>query len=134
GLILLLSAKGFECDQISDFKGLNQRNPVLAGVMLLSMFSLAGIPPLAGFYAKLAVLQALVHAGYIGIAVVAVLCSLVGAFYYLRVVKVVYFDEPEGEMQPVSMGVVPSGLLSLNGLLLLVLGVLPGGLMALCIQ
>ncbi len=134
GLILLLSAKGFECDQINDLKGLNQRNPVLAGVMLLSMFSLAGIPPLAGFYAKLAVLQALIHAGYVWIAVVAVMFSLVGAFYYLRVVKVVYFDDPEGEVQPLAMGVVPSGLLSINGLLLLVLGVLPGGLMALCIQ
>lgn len=134
GLILLLSAKGFECDQISDLKGLNQRNPLLAGVVLLSMFSLAGIPPLAGFYAKLAVLQALVQGGYVWVAVVAVLFSLIGAFYYLRVVKVVYFDEPEGELRPLPMGIVPNSVLSLNGLLLLLLGILPGGLMALCVQ
>lgn len=134
GLILALSHKGFECDQISDLKGLNQRNPILAAVVLLSMFSLAGIPPLAGFYAKLAVLQALINGGYIWIAVVAVAFSLIGAFYYLRVVKVVYFDEPEGEPRKLSGGAFSNGLLSINGLLLLVLGILPGGLMALCIQ
>src|SRR5690606_28226037 len=98
GLILLLSRSGFECEELSDLKGLNRRNPLLAGVLLLSMFSLAGIPPLAGFYAKLAVLQALIGAGHIAIAVVAVVCSLIGAFYYLRVVKLAYFDEPEGEV------------------------------------
>lgn len=134
GLILLLSRKGFECENISDLKGLNRRNPVLAGVLLLSMFSLAGIPPLAGFYAKLAVLQALVGAGHVAMAVVAVLFSLVGAFYYLRVVKMAYFDEPEGETAPVAGGVLPHGLMSLNGLALIVLGVLPGGLMALCVH
>lgn len=134
GLILLLSRKGFECEQISDLKGLNRRNPVLAGVLLLSMFSLAGIPPLAGFYAKLAVLQALVGAGHIALAVAAVMFSLVGAFYYLRVVKMAYFDEPEGEAVPLASGVLPHGLMSVNGLALIVLGVLPGGLMALCVR
>src|SRR5690606_28461700 len=97
GLILLLSCKGFECETLNDLKGLNRRNPVLAGILLLSMFSLAGIPPLAGFYAKLVVLQALISAGYVWVAVVAVIFSLIGAFYYLRVVKMAYFDEPEGE-------------------------------------
>ena len=134
GLILLLSRKGFECEEIADLKGLNQRNPVLAGVLLLSMFSLAGIPPLAGFYAKLSVLQALVGAGYLWIAVVAVMFSLIGAFYYLRVVKMAYFDEPEGEVAAAPTGIVPNGIMSLNGLLIIGLGILPGGLMALCVR
>ena len=134
GLILLLSRKGFDCERISDLKGLNQRSPVLAGVLLVSMFSLTGIPPMVGFYAKLAVLQALVGAGYVSIAVVAVLFSLVGAFYYLRIVKMAYFDEPEGEVLSAPSGVLPNGLMSLNGLAILALGILPGGLMALCVR
>lgn len=134
GLILLLSRRGFECEEIADLKGLNRRNPVLAGVLLVSMFSLAGIPPMAGFYAKLAVLQALVGAGYVSIAVIAVMFSLVGAFYYLRVVKMAYFDEPEGEATVINNGVITSSLMSVNGLLIIGLGVLPGGLMALCIR
>jgi len=137
GLILILSRKGFECEDISDLKGLNQRSPLLAAVVLLSMFSLAGIPPLAGFYAKLAVLQALVQAGWLWVAVVAVLFSLIGAFYYLRVVKVVYFDAPEREgvaAAAETCSCLTTGVLSLNGLLLLALGILPGGLMALCIN
>lgn len=134
GLIMLLSRKGFECEEISDLKGLNRRNPILAAVLMLSMFSLAGIPPLAGFYAKLAVLQALVGAGYVAVAVIAVIFSLVGAFYYLRVVKMAYFDEPEGVAAPISNGVITSGLMSVNGLLIIALGVLPGGLMTLCVQ
>ncbi|MGB6105749.1 MAG: NADH-quinone oxidoreductase subunit NuoN [Pusillimonas sp.] len=134
GLIMLLSRRGFECEEIADLKGLNRRNPILAAMLLLSMFSLAGIPPLAGFYAKLAVLQALVGAGHVAVAVVAVLFSLIGAFYYLRVVKMAYFDEPEGEAAPINHGVITSGLMSVNGLLIIVLGVLPGGLMALCVR
>lgn len=134
GLIMLLSRAGFECEEISDLKGLNRRNPLLAGILMLSMFSLAGIPPLAGFYAKLAVLQALVGAGYLWVAVVAVVFSLIGAFYYLRVVKVAYFDEPEGAVHPIQGGALAQGVMSLNGLLIIVLGVLPGGLMALCVQ
>lgn len=134
GLIMLLSRKGFECQKISDLKGLNRRNPVLAGVLLLAMFSLAGIPPLAGFYAKLVVLQALVGAGHVAWAVVAVMFSLIGCFYYLRVVKMAYFDEPEGDPAPIVSGAVPQGLMSINGLALLVLGVLPGGLLALCVH
>lgn len=134
GLILLLSRKGFESEEISDLKGLNRRNPVLAGVLLLSMFSLAGIPPLAGFYSKLSVLQVLVGAGHVAVAVAAVMFSLIGAFFYLRVIKVAYFEEPEGEAPPGRIGLVPNGLMSLNGLLLIVLGILPGGLMALCVK
>ncbi|MGE4125398.1 MAG: NADH-quinone oxidoreductase subunit NuoN [Pusillimonas sp.] len=134
GVILVLSRRGFECEEISDLKGLNKRNPVLAGVLLLTMFSLAGIPPLAGFYAKLSVLQALVGAGLLWLAVVAVIFSLIGAFYYLRVVKVAYFDEPEGQVQPLESGALSGGLMSLNGLALIGLGILPGGLMAWCIS
>ncbi|MCI1192900.1 NADH-quinone oxidoreductase subunit NuoN [Calidifontimicrobium sp. SYSU G02091] len=135
GLVMLLARQGHECDQIADFAGLARRSPWLAGVMTVFMFSLAGIPPTVGFYAKLAVLQALVttaSTGYIVLAVVAVLLSLVGAFYYLRVVKVMYFDEP-ADAAPVTW--VPHGagaLLAVNGAAVLVLGLLPGGLMALC--
>ncbi|MFT0850639.1 NADH-quinone oxidoreductase subunit NuoN [Achromobacter sp. F4_2707] len=134
GMIMLLSHRGFECENISDLKGLNRRSPLMAGLLMLSMFSLAGIPPLAGFYAKLAVLQAVIGAGYIWLAVFAVVMSLIGAFYYLRVVKVAYFDEPEGETAPIDTGVLTNGLMTVNGLLVLVLGILPGGLMATCVS
>src|SRR5690606_35593880 len=133
GLIMLLSHRGFECENISDLAGLNRRNPVMAAMLMLSMFSLAGIPPLAGFYAKLAVLQAVSGAGYIWLAVFAVVMSLIGAFYYLRVVKVAYFDEPEGEVGALDNGVLTNGLMTVNGLLVILLGILPGGLMALCV-
>ena len=136
GLILVLSRKGFECEQITDLKGLNQRHPLLAFFLLLSMFSLAGIPPLVGFYAKLSILEALIHAGHIGLAVYAVIMSLIGAFYYIRVVKVAYFDEPEGEVegQAASMGLITKWVLGVNGLLLIVLGILPNGLLELSIK
>jgi len=136
GLILVLSRKGFECEQIADLKGLNQRHPLLAFFLLLSMFSLAGIPPLVGFYAKLSILEALIHAGHIGLAVYAVIMSLIGAFYYIRVVKVAYFDEPEGEVegQAASMGLITKWVLGVNGLLLIVLGILPNGLLELSIK
>src|SRR5690554_5398563 len=119
GMIMLLSRRGFECENIADLKGLNRRNPIMAAMLMLAMFSLAGIPPLAGFYAKLAVLQALVGADHVAVAVVAVLFSLIGAFYYLRVVKMAYFDEPVGDHEPVNNGAITSGLMSLNGLLIL---------------
>ncbi|SEI83332.1 MULTISPECIES: NADH-quinone oxidoreductase subunit NuoN [unclassified Achromobacter] len=134
GIVLLLSRQGFECEHIDDLKGLNRRSPWHAAIVLLLMFSLAGIPPLVGFYAKLAVLQALVSAGHISLAVVAVLFSLIGAFYYLRVVKVVYFDEPAADAAPMVATAGQRGVLSINGALILVLGLLPGGLMALCVQ
>jgi len=135
GLILLLSRKGFECEQIRDLQGLNRRSPLLSGILLLSMFSLAGIPPLPGFYAKLYVLQALLAADHLWIAVVAVLFSLIGAFYYLRVVKTAYFDESQEAAQPLAAGgKAAAGVMVLNGLAILALGLLPGGLMTLCIQ
>ena len=134
GVILLLAREGFESEEISDLAGLNQRSPLYAGVMAVCLFSMAGIPPLVGFYAKLAVLQALVASGqvlHIALAVFAVMMSLIGAFYYLRVVKVMYFDAPltaTSVSAPLDVRVV----LTINGALVLVLGLLPGGLMALC--
>ena len=136
GLIMYLSQAGFESDEIADYAGLAKRSPWLAGVMSIFMFSLAGLPPMVGFYAKLAILQALVTtnvASYVVLAVVAVLLSLVGAFYYLRVVKVMYFDEPAAgaSVRPGQGGGV-GALLALNGAAVLVFGLLPGGLMAMC--
>jgi NADH-quinone oxidoreductase subunit N len=136
GIILLLAREGFESEEIADFAGLNQRSPLYAGVMAVCLFSLAGIPPLVGFYAKLAVLQALIVSGspfYIGLAVFAVLMSLVAAYYYIRVVKVMYFDAPitaTTVAAPADVRIV----LTLNGALVLGLGILPGGLMTLCAQ
>ncbi len=131
GMLLYLSQKGFECESLEDLKGLNRRNPWYAFVMLVLMFSLAGVPPTAGFYAKFSVLSATVTAGQVGLAVVAVLFSLIGAFYYLRIVKLMYFDEPRDAApapgQP-DMGV----LLSINGMAMLALGLLPQPLMGLC--
>jgi NADH-quinone oxidoreductase subunit N len=136
GVILLLAREGFESEEIADFAGLNQRSPLYAGIMAVCMFSLAGIPPLVGFYAKLSVLQALISSGlslYIGVAVFAVLMSLVGAFYYLRVVKVMYFDEPI-TASTVSAPLEVRAVLVLNGALVVLLGLLPSGLMTLCLQ
>lgn len=136
GVIMLLSREGFESEEISDLAGLNERSPLYAAVMAICLFSLAGIPPMVGFYAKLSVLQALIASGQsfsIGLAIFAVMMSLVGAFYYLRVVKVMYFDAPtssEGITAPMDVRAV----LSINGGLVLLLGLVPGGLMALCAQ
>jgi NADH-quinone oxidoreductase subunit N len=136
GVILLLAREGFESEEIVDFAGLNQRSPLYAGVMAVCLFSLAGIPPLVGFYAKLAVLQSLIATGqepYIWLAVFAVIMSLIGSFYYLRVVKVMYFDAPV-TATTVSASTEVRVVLSINGLLVLLLGILPGGLMAVCAQ
>jgi NADH-quinone oxidoreductase subunit N len=136
GIILLLAREGFESEEISDLAGLNQRSPLYAGVMAICLFSLAGVPPLVGFYAKLAVLQALVASGqamYITLAVFAVVMSLIGSFYYLRVVKVMYFDPPI-TATTVSAPADVRLVLTLNGALVLILGILPGGLMTLCAQ
>ncbi|OWQ89274.1 NADH-quinone oxidoreductase subunit NuoN [Roseateles terrae] len=136
GLVMLLSRQGFESEQISDLAGLYKRSPWYALVMAIYMFSLTGIPPTAGFYGKLAVLQAMVTTGselYIWLAVIAVMLSLIGAFYYLRVVKVMFFDEPTdraGLTAPADARFV----MSINGLAVLVLGILPGGLLTLCSQ
>jgi NADH-quinone oxidoreductase subunit N len=134
GVILLLAREGFESEEITDFAGLNQRSPLYAAIMAICLFSLAGIPPMVGFYAKLSVLQALVASGqtlHIGLAVFAVMMSLIGAFYYLRVVKVMYFDEPI-TATTVSASADVRVVLSINGALVLILGLVPGGLMALC--
>ena len=134
GVIMLLSQEGFECETIDDLKGLNKRSPMLAGVLLVLMFSLAGIPPLVGFYAKLVVLQAVIQSGMIWLAIVAVLFSLIGAFYYLRVVKVVYFDEPSADRVIASTPGPAGTVLGINIGILLLLSLLPGGLMSACIQ
>ena len=131
GMILLLSRAGFEAENLDDFRGLNQRSPWYAFVMLLLMFSMAGVPPAVGFYAKLSVLSAVIEAGYLWLAVVAVLFSLIGAFYYLRVVKLMYFDEPL-DRSPIAPRAGMRWLLSMNGIAMLALGILPGGLMAVC--
>jgi NADH-quinone oxidoreductase subunit N len=131
GMLLFLSRKGFECENLEDLKGLNRRNPWFAFIMLLIMFSLAGVPPTAGFYAKLVVLSAAVNAGQVWLAVVAVAFSVIGAFYYLRVVKLMYFDEP-ADASPVPGHRDMRVLLSLNGLALLAFGILPEPLMSLC--
>ncbi len=136
GMIMLLSRAGHEAERIDDFRGLARRSPWFAGVMAVFMFSLAGIPPTVGFYAKLAVLQSLVTTnvgGYIWLAVAAVLLSLLGAYYYLRVVKVMYFDEPV-DAAPIQGDRDVRVMLSLNGAAVLLLGILPGGLMQLCAQ
>jgi NADH-quinone oxidoreductase subunit N len=132
GMLLYLSRAGFECENLDDLRGLNRISPWYAFIMLLLMFSLAGIPPTAGFYAKLAVLSAAVNAGQIWLAVAAVILSLIGAFYYLRVVKLMYFDEPK-ETTPVTGGAGFRFALSTNGLALLVFGILPQPLMAMCL-
>ncbi|WP_292981248.1 NADH-quinone oxidoreductase subunit NuoN [Nitrosomonas sp.] len=133
GVILLISREGFEADKISDFKGLNQRSPWLAFMMLLVMFSMAGIPPMIGFYAKLSVLQAALEAGYIWLVVVAVVLSLIGAFYYLRIIKFMYFDIPE-EVQPILFRPDVKVLISLNGLAIVLLGMFPQMLMGLSLS
>lgn len=134
GVIMLMSREGFECETIEDLKGLNRQSPLLAGVLLVIMFSLAGIPPLVGFYAKLMVLQAVIQSGMVWLAVLAVLFSLIGAFYYLRVVKVMYFDEPAAERAVHGVASVPASMLTVNVALILFLGILPGGLMDMCIN
>ena len=128
GMILLLSRQGFEAENLDDLKGLNQRSPWNAFLMLVVMFSMAGVPPTLGFYAKFTVLQAALEAGFVGLVVFAVLMAVVGAFYYLRVVKLMYFDEPQ-DNSPI---IAPTGMrvmLSVNALGLLALGLMPQFLM-----
>jgi NADH-quinone oxidoreductase subunit N len=136
GIIILLSRAGFEAEQITDFRGLNERNPWLAFLMLLFMMSLAGIPFLVGFYAKLAVLQAAISAGLVWLAVLAVVFAVVGAFYYLRVVKFVYFDKPDPASPHQSAFTVEAldtrVVISANGLLVIALGIYPTALMSWC--
>jgi len=131
GMIMLLSRTGFEADQLEDFKGLNERSPWFAFVMLVVMFSMAGVPPTVGFYAKLAVLQAVIDVGMVWLAVFAVLFSVVGAFYYLRVVKFMYFDRADDDT-PLAANTDMRAAMSVNGLIVLALGIYPSALMTLC--
>lgn len=131
GMILLLSRKGHEAEKLDDLKGLNKRSPWVAFLMLITMFSMAGVPPTIGFYAKFTVLQAALQAGFIWVVVFAVLMAAIGAFYYLRIIKLMYFDEPKDTAAidaPLDMRLI----LSLNAFALLLLGLMPQGLMALC--
>jgi len=131
GMIMLLSRAGFEADQLEDFKGLNERSPWFAFVMLVVMFSMAGVPPTVGFYAKLAVLQAVIDVGMVWLAVFAVLFSVVGAFYYLRIVKFMYFDRADDDT-PLAANTDMRAVMSVNGLIVLALGIYPSALMTLC--
>ncbi|WVH09597.1 MAG: NADH-ubiquinone oxidoreductase chain N [Fluviibacter phosphoraccumulans EoVTN8] len=131
GEIILLSCADFEADRIDDFKGLNKRNPWFAAVMMMIMFSMAGVPFFIGFFAKFSILQAVVASGQIGLAIYAVLMSLIGAFYYLRIVKVMYFDEPIDE-SPIEAPTDMRVLLSINGLAIALFGLFPQTIMSLC--
>jgi NADH-quinone oxidoreductase subunit N len=133
GLLMLLSKKGYDCETIDSLKGLNKKHPWFAFMGLVMMFSLAGIPPTVGFAAKLSVLEALVDAEYTALAIIAVMASLVGAFYYLRVVKVMYFDAPLREHE-ITGSSISRGILGINSIAILVLGIFPGALMALCLD
>jgi NADH-quinone oxidoreductase subunit N len=134
GSIIMLSRQGFEADQIDDFKGLSKRNPWQALLVMLVMASLAGVPPLLGFWAKLAVLSAAVNGGMVWLAIVGVLCSVIGAFYYLRVVKVMWFDEPVGEAQPPRPGHALPVVFGINAFGLLALGLYWNPIMAWCLK
>ena len=131
GMILLLSRKGFEADKLDDLKGLNQRSPWFAFMMLITMFSMAGVPPTIGFYAKFAVLQAALQAGLLWLVVFAVLMAVIGAFYYLRIVKLMYFDEPK-DRKAIDAPIEMKLMLSLNAFGLLLLGLFPQRLMDIC--
>jgi NADH-quinone oxidoreductase subunit N len=133
GMLLYCSRAGFDCELLDDMKGLARRSPWFAFVMMVLMLSLAGLPPTAGFYAKLAVLQSAVAAGQVWLAVAAVVFSLIGAFYYLRIVKLMYFDEPKDTSAVAQDSGAFRVLLSANGIALLVFGILPQPLMSLCL-
>ncbi|HMT03167.1 MAG TPA: NADH-quinone oxidoreductase subunit NuoN [Burkholderiales bacterium] len=136
GVLLLLSHDDYECEKIEDLKGLGSSHPVYAGILMLTMFSLAGIPPFVGFYAKFKILESLISLGYIKTSIYIVIMSLIGAFYYIRIVKFMYFDVKQnmvniGQIQP---NLVSKIVLISNGMLLLILGILPVGLMNLCLN
>lgn len=135
GVIMVMSTKGIEVENISDLKGLNKRAPWLALIMLLLMFSLAGIPPMVGFTAKLAVLKSLLAADLLALAVFAVMMSLIGAFYYIRIVKTMYFDAPEQRFDgSVEVAADARAVLGLNGFAVLGLGLIPAPLLGLCLE
>ncbi len=131
GIIVLLSRKGFEAEELSDYKGLNERSPWFAAMMLLLMFSMAGVPPTVGFFAKMFVLEAVVSVNMVWLAIVGVAFSIIGAYYYLRIIKLMYFDKPE-DQEPLVAGIDTRIALTVNGLAMLVLGMFPGGLLSVC--
>jgi NADH-quinone oxidoreductase subunit N len=133
GVIMLMARKGFEADNISDFAGLNQRSPWFAFIMMILMLSMAGVPPTVGFWAKLAVLSAVVDINMVWMAIIAVFFSIIGIFYYLRIIKVMYFDDAT-ETQPLECGRDMQIALSTNGLAILALGLYPAALMSLCVS
>ena len=132
-MILLLARQGFEADKLTDFKGLNARSPWFAGMMAILMFSLAGLPPFVGFWAKFGVIQAVLNVNLTWLAVAAVLFSVVGAFFYLRIVKLMYFDAPV-DSAVIGGSMLMRTVLSANALLVFALGVAPAALIALCQQ
>jgi NADH-quinone oxidoreductase subunit N len=132
GMLMLLSRSGFEAENLNDFKGLSKRNGWFATVMTILLFSLAGVPPMMGFAAKFSVLSAVLGTGQIWLTVFAVMFSLIGAFYYLRVIKTMWFDEPTDDAPIVANGDTKF-VLSLNGVGIVLLGVLPGPLLAACL-
>lgn len=134
GAIIVLSRQGFEADKIDDFKGLNARNPWQAGLVLCVMASLAGVPPFLGFWAKLVVLGAALNGGFLWLALLGVVCAVIGAFYYLRIIKVMYFDEPVGEALPPRNDRLVPVVFGVNALALLVLGIAWNPIMAWCQQ
>jgi NADH-quinone oxidoreductase subunit N len=131
GIVILLSRQGFEAEDLADYKGLHDRSPWFAAMMLLLMFSMAGVPPTVGFFAKLVVLQAVVNVDMVWLALVGVTFSIIGAFYYLRIIKLMYFDKPEDDT-PISAGMDTQIALSVNGLAMLGLGVFPAALLSIC--
>jgi len=133
-VIALLSKEGMEFDQLDDFRGLNARNPWLAFMMLLLMFSMAGVPPTVGFFAKLGLLEALVQAHYVWLACVALLFAIIGAYYYLRVVMLMYFEEPKEALVGTHLSITRGSMVAItvNGIAVLILGVLPSTLIDMC--
>ena len=132
GVILLASRKGFEADKLDDYKGLHERDPLLAFVMMMLMFSTAGVPPFVGFWAKLRIFQALWETSHFWLVVIAAAMSVVGAFYYLRVIKLMYFDEPTGELPATAGSMGVRFALGVNAAAVLALGLLPSPLLDLC--
>jgi len=131
GMIILLARRGYESDQLDDFKGLAKKSPWFAGVMLMLMFSTAGVPPFIGFWAKIEVIAAILNVGYTWLAGASVFFSVIGAYYYIRVVKLMYFDEPT-DAAGIEAGGAIRTVLSLNGLAVLLLGLAPGALLDVC--
>ncbi len=130
-MLVLLGREGFEAETLDDIKGLNERNPWYAFIMMLLLFSMAGIPPTVGFYAKLSIIQAVMQAGYLWPAVFMVVMSVVGAFYYLRAIKMMYFDKPDND-DPIKAELDFNVLISVNGALMVLLGIFPSALMSIC--